>query len=504
MNLSRLLENTAERLPEHVGLKFEGKNYTYQELDRRVNNLANGLTSLGLQPGDKCVLMMQSSPEFIMAYYALAKMGVATVPVNFLYKSHELSHMFQDSEAKGFIGMAPFLDEPSKVLKDLPNLTIRVALGVKQGSGFIPFETVSGSDVFPTYAAHDSDTAAIIYTSGTTGLPKGAMLTHNNLVSNAMTVADMRNTSPDNMVIGVLPLYHIFGQTSALNASIYLGLTFHLFRQFEPEQVIQLIESEDSTILFAVPTILNRLIQVTDQTGIKCSSLRFCISGGASLPVEVLSRFEERFEARIYEGYGLSECSPVCVENPFGKKTKQGSIGLPIPGFKARIVDNSCEDVETGQVGELIVKGPGVMKGYLNRPEETAEAIVDGWLHTGDLARIDKDGYIYIVDRIKDMIIRGGYNVYPREIEELLFQHPAIVEAAVYGIAHDDLGEEIAADVVLSSGSNVTGDEIRQFVKERIAPYKYPRIVRMVNDLPKSHTGKVLKRELKKRYKTNT
>lgn len=504
MNLSRLLENTAERLPEHVGLKFEEKNYTYQELDRRVNNLANGLTSLGLQPGDKCVLMMQSSPEFIMAYYALAKMGVATVPVNFLYKSHELSHMFQDSEAKGFIGMAPFLDEPSKVLKDLPNLTIRVALGVKQGSGFIPFETVSGSDVFPTYAAHDSDTAAIIYTSGTTGLPKGAMLTHNNLVSNAMTVADMRNTSPDNMVIGVLPLYHIFGQTSALNASIYLGLTFHLFRQFEPEQVIQLIESEDSTILFAVPTILNRLIQVTDQTGIKCSSLRFCISGGASLPVEVLSRFEERFEARIYEGYGLSECSPVCVENPFGKKTKQGSIGLPIPGFKARIVDNSCEDVETGQVGELIVKGPGVMKGYLNRPEETAEAIVDGWLHTGDLARIDKDGYIYIVDRIKDMIIRGGYNVYPREIEELLFQHPAIVEAAVYGIAHDDLGEEIAADVVLSSGSNVTGDEIRQFVKERIAPYKYPRIVRMVNDLPKSHTGKVLKRELKKRYKTNT
>lgn len=504
MNLSKLLENTAERLPEHVGLKFEGNNYTYQELDRRVNSLANGLTSLGLQPGDKCILMMQSSPEFIMAYYALAKMGVATVPVNFLYKSHELSHMFKNSEAKGFIGMAPFLDEPSKVLKDLPNLTIRVALGVKQGSGFIPFETVSGPDVFPAYAAHDNDTAAIIYTSGTTGLPKGAMLTHNNLASNAMTVADMRNTSPDDVVIGVLPLYHIFGQTSALNASIYLGLTFHLFRQFEPDQVMKLIESEDSTILFAVPTILNRLIQVTDQTGIKCSSLRFCISGGASLPVEVLNRFEERFEARIYEGYGLSECSPVCVENPFGKKTKQGSIGLPIPGFKARIVDNSCEDVETGQVGELIVKGPGVMKGYLNRPEETAEAIVDGWLHTGDLARIDEDGYIYIVDRIKDMIIRGGYNVYPREIEELLFQHPAIVEAAVYGIAHDDFGEEIAADVVLSSGSNVTGDEIRQFVKKRVAPYKYPRIVRIVNDLPKSHTGKVLKRELKERYKTNT
>ncbi len=503
MNLARLLENTAKRLPEHVGLRFEGKSYTYQELDRRVNSLANGLTSLGLQPGDKCILMMQSSPEFITAYYALARMGVVIIPVNFLYKSHELSHIFHDSGAKGFMGMAPFLDEPRKVLNDLPHLSIRVAAGVKQNSGFTPLEKVDGPEIFDAYPAREDHTAAIIYTSGTTGLPKGAMLTHNNLASNAMTVADMRQTDPEDVVIGVLPLYHIFGQTSALNASIYLGLTFHLFRQFEPDEVIKLIESEDATILFAVPTILNRLIQKTDEAGIKRSSLQFCISGGASLPVEILRRFEERFETRIYEGYGLSECSPVCIENPFGKKTKPGSIGLPIPGFKARIVDNSDRDVETGQVGELIVKGPGVMKGYLDRPKETAETIVDGWLHTGDLARMDEDGYIYIVDRKKDMIIRGGYNIYPREIEELLFQHPDIVEAAVYGVSHDDLGEEVAADVVLKIGSNVTGDEIRQFVKERVAPYKYPRIVWLVDDLPKSHTGKVLKRELRERYKTN-
>lgn len=502
MNLSGLLENTAKRLPEHVGLRFEGKSYTYKDLDRRVNSLANGLTALGLQPGDKCILMMQSSPEFITAYYALARMGVVIIPVNFLYKSYELSHIFQDSGAKGFIGMAPFLDEPGKVLKDLPHLSIRVAAGVKQNSGFTPLEKIDGPEIFDAYPARDDHTASIIYTSGTTGLPKGVMLTHNNLARNAMTVADMRETDPEEVVIGVLPLYHIFGQTSALNASIYLGLTFHLFRQFEPDQVIQLIESEKSTILFAVPTILIRLIQETDESGIKPSSLRFCISGGASLPVEVLRRFEERFETRIYEGYGLSECSPVCIENPFGKKTKPGSIGLPIPGFKARIVDTSDRDVETGEVGELIVKGPGVMKGYLNQPEETARTVVDGWLHTGDLAQQDEEGYIYIVDRKKDMIIRGGYNIYPREIEELLFQHPDVVEAGVYGLRDDDLGEEIAADVVVKSGSTVTEDQIRQFVKETVAPYKYPRIVHLVEDLPKSHTGKVLKRELRKRWES--
>ena len=502
MNLAMLLENTAERFPQRIALRFEGEEVTYQELNQRVNALACGLTSLGLASGDTCILMMQSSLQFVTAYYALARMGVAIVPVNFLYKSHELSHIFQDSGAKGFIGMYPFLEEPGKILANLPDLSIRVASGVKPGSGFVPFETVQDPGTFPVCPVGDRDTAAIIYTSGTTGLAKGAMLTHDNLAGNAMTIADMRETSPDDVVIGVLPLYHIYGQTSALNASIYLGLTLHLFRQFDPEPVLDFIKSEGSTILFAVPTMLNRLIQTTNDAGLVRSSLRYCVSGGSSLPLEVLHKFERLFKTKIYEGYGLSECSPVCIENPFGKKTKAGSIGVPIPGFEARIVDSSGNEVASEQVGELIVKGPGVMKGYLNRPEETAEAIVDGWLHTGDLARMDDEGYIYIVDRKKDMIIRGGYNIYPREIEELLFQHPAVVEAAVYGIYHQDLGEEVAADVVLRPGESVTGDEIRLFVKEKVAPYKYPRLVRIVDDLPKSHTGKVLKRELRERHKT--
>ena len=503
MNLALLLENSAERVPGRIAIRFEGQEITFGELNRRVQAFASGLSSLGLAYGDTCILMMQSSLDFVIAYYSLARMGVAIVPVNFLYKSHELSHIFQDSGAKGFIGMHPFLEEPGKVMADLPDLSLRVASGVETDSGFVPYKKVleigEDSGVFPVCPVKEDDTAAIIYTSGTTGLPKGAMLTHSNLAGNAMTVADMRVTFPDDVIIGVLPLYHIFGQTSALNASIYLGLTLHLFRQFDPEQVLDLIESEESTILFAVPTMLNRLIHARGGAGPVRSSLRFCVSGGSSLPVEILRRFEGLFKTKIYEGYGLSECSPVCVENPFGKKTKPGSIGVPIPGFEARIMDSSGSEVATEQIGELVVKGPGVMKGYLNRPVETAEAIVDGWLHTGDLARMDSEGYIFIVDRKKDMIIRGGYNIYPREIEELLFQHPAVVEAAVYGIPDQDLGEEVAVDVVLRPGARITGDEIRLFVKEQVAPYKYPRVVRIVEDLPKSHTGKVLKRELRER-----
>ncbi len=490
-------------MPHHIGLRFEGKTFTFYELNLLANLMACGLTAAGLSHGDVCILMLPSCPQFIITYYALAKIGAVIVPVNFLYKSHELSHIFRDSGARAFVGMEPYLVEPGKVLAKLSGIDIRIASGVKERTGYIPLESLDGPDTYTTYPAGDDDTLAILYTSGTTGLPKGAMLTHKNLYSNAVTVADMREYEPDDVVIGVLPLYHIFGQTSALNASIYRGLTFHLFRQFDEKDVIRLIETEAGTLLFAVPTILNRLLQETDQKGIKRSSLRFCVSGGASLPIEVLHKFERRFKTRIYEGYGLSECSPVCIENPFRGKTKPGSIGVPLPGFRARIVDDSGRDVDTGQVGELIVKGPGVMKGYLNQPEETAKTILDGWLHTGDLAQKDKEGYIYIVDRKKDMIIRGGYNIYPREIEELLFEHPDVVEAGVYGVPHEDLGEEIAADVVLRNGAKVTKDEIYQFVRERVAPYKYPRIINLVDDLPKSHTGKILKRELKKRWAQN-
>ena len=500
MNLSKLLENTAERFPDRIAVRFDGREYSFDALNRKVNRLANGLRSAGLKRGNRCILMMPSGIDFICSYYALAKLGAAIIPVNFLYRVHELSHIFGDCGAEAFIGMAPYLDEPGKVLADLPRIRLRFAAGVEDAPDFRPLAALDGSEEFRSEDMDDQDTLAILYTSGTTGAPKGAMLTHKNLYSNAMTVADMRQSGPADVVIGVLPLYHIYGQTSAMNASIYLGLTFHVFRSFEPRPVLDLIETEKSTILIAVPTIFNRLLAEAEREGLRRSSLRYCVSGGASLPVEILRKFEERFQVKIYEGYGLTECSPVCVENPFGKKTKPGSIGIPIPGFEARVVSPYRADVPAGEVGELIVKGPGVMKGYLNRPDATTDAVVDGWLHTGDMARMDAEGYITIVDRKKDMIIRGGYNVYPREVEEVLFQHPAVFEAGVYGVPHADLGEEVAANVVLQPGSQITADELRDFVRARLAPYKYPRIIRLVDELPKSHTGKVLKRELRREW----
>ncbi|MDZ7696142.1 MAG: AMP-binding protein [Deltaproteobacteria bacterium] len=351
--------------------------------------------------------------------------------------------------------------------------------------------------LFPIHDARDDDTLAIIYTSGTTGLAKGAMLTHHSLTSNAKTVADMRYTEPHDICLGVLPLFHIYGQTSTLNASLYLGLTINLWAHFEAEAVFAAIQEEESTILIAVPTIFNRLAEMATETPPSRSSLRFCVSGGASLPVEVLRRFEAAFQVTIYEGYGLTECSPVCVENPYGRPTKPGAIGVPIPGFQARIVDERDRDVSPGDVGELIVKGPGVMKGYLHQPEATKETLRGGWLHTGDLARQDEDSYIYIVDRKKELIIRGGYNVYPREIEEVLYGHPAVLECAVIGVPHDDLGEEVCAVIARRPGVSATSDEIRDHVKERVAPYKYPRIIRFVPELPKTHTGKILKREIR-------
>jgi len=276
-----------------------------------------------------------------------------------------------------------------------------------------------------------------------------------------------------------------------MNVSMYLGLTVELFPLFEPEKVIEVIEEEEQTIFFGVPTMLNRLIRLASESPPKRASLRFCISGGASLPVEFLHRFETLFKTKIHEGYGLSE-APVCVENPYGKVTKPGSIGLPIPEFSARIVDNDGNDVPQGEVGELLIKGPGVMKGYLNRPEETRETIKDGWLCTGDIARMDEDHYIYIVDRKKELVIRGGYNVYPREIEEVLYQIPDIVEAAVFGIPHEDLGEEVAAVLVVKEAAQIDTGAIQDYVKERVAPYKYPRIIKIVKEpLPKTGSGNV-------------
>jgi long-chain acyl-CoA synthetase len=506
MNLASNLENSAARLPEKVAVRFEGTQITFSDLNRKCNRLANGLKNRGLKPGDRCIVMLPNCIELAIAYYALAKLGAVVVPVNFLFRQHELSHIIADSTPRAIIGSADYLDEINKVLNGIDLPEILLAAGSAGDERFKKLENAFGdSDIFEIHEAESEDVLAIIYTSGTTGVPKGVMLTQNNLINMAMTAAELRGTlDPDTVVLGVLPLFHIYGINRVLNMSVYLGLTIELFYQFDPERVINVIERENRTVLFAVPTMCNRLVNVSQQSLPKSNSLKFCVSGGSSLPIEILKQFAELYNAKIFEGYGLTE-APVCVESPLGQPSRAGSIGKPIPNFSARIIDNDRADVKPGEVGELLIKGPGVTKGYLNLPDATKKTIQDGWLHTGDIARMDEEGYLYIVDRKKDLIIRGGYNVYPREIEEVLYQIPEIMETAVYGVSHSDLGEEIAAVIVLKEGAKTDKDTIRAFVKEKVAPYKYPRIINIINEpLPKSGSGKILKKEIKKIYQDNT
>jgi len=505
MNLAEYLAASAGNYPEKTAVRHEGEKITYGELDRASNRLAQGLGDLGLSPGDRCMVMMPNSIHYITLYYALAKMGVAIIPVNFLYRSHELTHIFTDATPKAFIGADPYLEEISRVFAEQGAPPICLALTPPSGGVFKDLEGAYGAEEsFQIHPTQADDPLNILYTSGTTGVPKGVMLTHGNLARNARILAGMRGTiEPDTVVIGALPLYHVYGITSVMNVSIYLGLTVELLTHFEPEEVIAAIDREERTIFFGVPTMLNRLIEVAEGRPPIRASLKFCISGGASLPVEFITRFETLFDTTIHEGYGLTEC-PVCVENPYDRPTKPGSIGLPIPEFSATIVDDNDNELSPGEIGELLIKGPAVMKGYLNRPEATEETLRNEWLHTGDIARMDDERYIYIVDRKKELVIRGGYNVYPREIEEVIYQIPEVSEAAVYGVPHPDLGEEVAAVVVLKEGTRIDPEEIKAFVKERVAPYKYPRHITIAPEpLPKSGSGKILKKEIRKQYVTD-
>jgi long-chain acyl-CoA synthetase len=494
MNVADFLTDTAARIPDHPAVLFEKRTLTYGEMNRKVDCLARGLRRAGLRRGDFCVLMMPSSLNWALIYYALAKLGAVVVPVNFLYRQRELEYILNDCRPSVFFGHADYLREALLAMESVPRMNLRIGEG-----DFLPEGFISLLDLFEderpleNNSAREDDPFAIAYTSGTTGQPKGAVLTHRNLMSDARAVAAVRHAEPDDIVLSVLPLSRVYGQTHCLNTSIYLGLTMRMWDTFDAQAVLSAIEEEESTILYAVPTIVNRLTMVATHNPPGRSSLRFCVCGADSLSIEVLRRFEKIFETKIYETYGLTECSPVCVESPYGQPTRPGSIGFPLPGFLVRIVDDETRDVPRGQIGELIVQGPAVMKEYLNQPEATAEVLRGGWLHTGDLARMDEDGYLFIVDRKQDLIIRGGNNVYPREIEEILNEHQDVIESAVIGVPHPDLGQEVAAHVVLKPGSRISAEKLQRYLKARVAPYKYPRIIKFVSELPKTSVGKIYK-----------
>jgi len=491
MNLARLFIDTAAIRPDGDALRLDRQTFGYQELAEASERVAGLLASYDVAPGDRVAIMLPNIPEFAAVYYGVLRTGGVVVPMNPLLKAREVAFYLSDSGAQVVFAWPTAAGEVAAALERVPGATmVEVAPDSFAAllAGHEPVTAVVDRDA--------EDTAVILYTSGTTGQPKGAELTHGNLVSNvAVTQSDLVSLTEDDVVFGGLPLFHSFGQTVTLNASMAAGATLLLLPRFDAATAAGLMATYGATVFAGVPTMYAALLGLTDAP--ELPALRVCISGGAALPVEVLHRFEERFGCEVLEGYGLSETSPVASFNRAGQDRKPGSIGYPVTGIEMRVVDGTGIPVAEGEVGEIAIRGHNVMKGYWQRPEATADVLdEDGWFLTGDVGRVDEDGFYFIVDRKKDLIIRGGFNIYPREIEEVLYEHPDVAAAAVVGIAHPEYGEEVGAAVVLRPGATVTETELRDHVKAQVAAYKYPRVVWFVDALPMGPTGKILKREI--------
>ncbi|MGW9136328.1 long-chain-fatty-acid--CoA ligase [Streptomyces sp. NPDC055681] len=487
VNLADLLSRTAVTHGARIAVELGDRSLTYAELDTLAGRVAALLTARGVTPGDRVAVMLPNLLEFPALYYGTLRAGAVVVPMNPLFKAREITHYLNDS------GAVLLFAHESAVAAATAGTAGSAATVVPIGPGSLTDLLAAHPDPIQARTREEHDTAVILYTSGTTGVAKGAELTHANLVRNAEIITkSLFRLSPEDILLGCLPLFHTFGQTCAMNAAVTAGARLTLMPRFDPVLALRTIQQRQVTVFEGVPTMYAAMLAAhTAQPGsYDASSLRLCASGGASLPVEVLHGFEAAFDCPVLEGFGMSETSPVASFNHPDRPRKAGSIGTPIEGVELCLID------EKDGVGELCVRGHNVMKGYWGRPGATAETILDGWLRTGDLATVDEDGYYFIVDRKKDLIIRGGFNVYPREIEEVLYEHPAVAEAAVIGIPHPALGQEVAAAVALHPGAEATPDDLREFVRAQVAPYKYPREVWLLDALPKGATGKILKREI--------
>ncbi len=464
---------------------------TYAELDERSARLATLLAEHGIEPGDRVGVMLPNVLEFPVAYYGVLRAGGVVVPMNVLLKRREIAFYLEDSGAKLLLAWHGFLEDAETGAADAD-----VDLVAVEPEAFAA--TLAALDPAPGLVETDEeDTAVILYTSGTTGKPKGAALSHRNLDQNSEIASRTTlRVGAGDIVLGALPLFHSFGQTVGMNASMRVGATLTLVPKFDPGEALATMERDGVTHFYGVPTMYGALLHHPERERYDTSALRICMTGGASMPIEVLNGFEEAFGTELMEGYGLSETSPVACSGHPGQVRKPGSIGTPLERVEMRVVDENDAEVPQGEVGEILIRGHNIMKGYWGRPEATEEALRGGWFHSGDLGRVDEDGYFFIVDRKKDMIIRGGYNVYPREVEEVLYEHPKIREAAVLGVPHPEWGEEIGAAVVLEPGEELSAEEISAYVREQIAAYKYPRVVWFLDELPKGPTGKIVKREI--------
>lgn len=500
MNLSAFVRNSATQYPDTTAILYLDQKISYRELDEQVDRFAAALAGLGIIKGTKVAILLGNCPEFMITYYAIARLGAVSVPINPTYTPGELQFIMSDAGVEAAVAVAPMAPLFQAMGKALPALKHVILTGVDQAVGVYSFSALlasAPSKVVAQVNISEDDLAVVLYTSGTTGKPKGAMLSHRNLCSNAESCGTFLGIVQTDRVVAVLPMFHVFCMTVCLNTTIYRGATMVILPRFSPVETAQQIEQTGATVFAGVPTMYNFLVQHPECKPERLNSLKIAISGGASMPVAVLEAFERKFNVKVSEGYGLSEASPAVTFNPIDKVRKPGTIGTVIVDVEARIVTEDGKDCGPHEVGELICRGPNVMIGYLNRPEETALTLRGGWLYTGDLATVDEEGYYTIVDRKKDMIIVGGFNVYPREVEEVLFAHPSVREAAVIGRPDENYGERVVAYVALKQ-ADVTADQLIEFCKLQLTAYKVPKELIFLEELPKNTTGKILRRELKR------
>ncbi len=489
-NLASILTETASRHGDRVALKLDDISVSYAELQEASARAAGLIRAKGVEAGDRVAVMLPNVPYFATLYFGILRVGAVVVPLNPRYGKSEVGYHVGDSEAKLLFAWHQFADAAEQGVDEHGIEMIPVEPG--------KFEELLGeAEEDARVAERDrDDPAVILYTSGTTGTPKGAVLTHGNVAKSTAVATTLVEMSENDVILGALPFFHVFGQACGLNSATKLGACVSLIPKFDAEATLEAIQRDGVTVFEGVPTMYSSVLNFDEREKYDTSSLRVAIVGGQAMPVEVMEKFEQAFDIEVLEGYGLSETCAVGTFNYPGER-KPGSIGRPVEGVEVKIVDEDRDEVPQGEIGEIAIKGANVMREYWNKPEETDEDLRDGWFHTGDMGHIDEDGYVFIDDRKKDMIIRGGENVYPREIEEVLYQHDGIEEVAVVGVEHERLGEEVAAAVVLKNKDSVPADEIRDFALDKLAKYKAPTKIWFLEELPKGPTGKILKRELK-------
>ncbi|MFH1259054.1 MAG: long-chain fatty acid--CoA ligase [Elusimicrobiota bacterium] len=520
MLLGKMLEETVKEYPSKVALFFKGKEITYQQLNEQIDFLALALRALGIKKGDKAGIYLRNCPEFVVYYFALAKIGAVAVPINFLLKPDEIKYIFNDSQTVMVLTSPVYLDTIHKVKPELPKLRHIVITGDQEQKDTLLLEKLIKATLkgCPTEEEEqtttknvgqgfsladkelsDDETVTIIYTSGTTGKPKGAMLTHKNFYANIRSCQQATEVTAKDNFLCLLPMFHSFAWTACVLLPLNIGSKIVIIESIQPfGPILKAILKQHIHIFVAIPPVFAALLRLPFVWPMRfINPIRLCVSGAAALPREVLEKFQHKFHIPLLEGYGLTEASPVVSLNPLKGEDKPGSVGLPLPGVEVKIVDDEGKTLPVGEVGEICARGDNVMKGYYGLPKETAEALHDGWLFTGDFARIDQQGYIYIVDRKKDLVIVKGLNVYPKEVEDVILQNEKVSEAAVVGIPDETGDEIIKVYLVMKEGQTVAKSEILQLCREKLAAYKIPKHVEFLPELPKNALGKVLKNELR-------